>query len=309
VNEDGSATVAAPTPEMGQGSRTVMRRIAAEILGLAPDMVQMAPLDTDVLPFDDGAIASRSTFTVGRAVHDAAVKVREQLLALAAAHLEAAPADLALADGRVVVRGSGVGVGLGEVLRARLGRSGTLFAEAGVRVVGGRVTDNGAGHDVTASFWFLAAGAAEVEVDEETGKVRVLHYATAADVGRALDPHACEVQVRGSAVIGLGQALSEHLQAEAGQLVNASFSDYRIPSVRDLPGTLDVILVEVPHRDGPFGAKGVGEVAVTPVAAAIASAVRAAIGAPIRDLPLTPERVLRALREQRALRALREAAP
>ena len=116
-------------------------------------------------------------------------------------------------------------------------------------------------------------------------------------MGRALHPHNCEMQVRGGAVIGLGQALCEELVAESGQLVNGSFSDYRIPSFRDLPAALDVILVETPHRDGPFGAKGVGEVAVTPVAAAIASAVRAAIGVPIRELPLTPERVLRALRE------------
>jgi CO/xanthine dehydrogenase Mo-binding subunit len=134
-------------------------------------------------------------------------------------------------------------------------------------------------------------------VDEETGKVRVLRYVTAADVGRALNPGACETQVRGGAVIGLGQALGEQVHSEDGQLVNASFSDYRIPSLRDLPGALEVVLVETPHRAGPFGAKGVGEVAVTPVAAAVASAVREAIGVPVRELPLTPERVLRALRE------------
>jgi carbon-monoxide dehydrogenase large subunit len=146
----------------------------------------------------------------------------------------------------------------------------------------------------------MAAGAAEVEVDEETGKVRVLRYATAADVGRALNPHNCASQIRGSAVIGLGQALGEHLQAESGQLLNASFSDYRIPTFRDVPAALDVDLVEVPHPDGPFGAKGVGEVAVTPVAAAVAAAVRNALGVAIRELPLTPERVLRALRERPA---------
>lgn len=300
LHEDGSATVATPTPEIGQGARTVARQIAAEVLALGPEQVAVAPLDTDAVPFDDGAIASRSTFAVGRAVHDAAVRVRDRLLALAAAHLEADPRDLVLDAGRVGVRGAETGIGVPELLRAAVGRGGTLAAEIEHRVVGGRVTENGHAHDVTASFWFLAAGAAEVEVDEETGKIRVLHYATAADVGRALNPHACTVQVRGGAVIGLGQALGEHLQAEAGQLLNASFSDYRIPSLRDLPARLDVDLVEVPHRDGPFGAKGVGEVAVTPVAAAIAAAVRDALGVAIRELPLTPERVLRALREARA---------
>jgi CO/xanthine dehydrogenase Mo-binding subunit len=296
LNEDGSATVAAPTPEMGQGARTVMRQIAAEVLTLAPDCVSLAAVDTDVLPYDDGAVSSRSTFAAGRAVRDAAVRVREQLLALAAEHLEADTRDLVLEGGCLGVRGAGPRIAIGELMRARLGRRGTLFAESVVTVFGGRVTEAGGGHDVTASFWFLAAGAADVEVDEETGKVHILRYATAADVGRALHPHNCEMQVRGGAVIGLGQALCEELVAESGQLVNGSFSEYRIPSFRDLPAALDVILVETPHRDGPFGAKGVGEVAVTPVAAAIASAVRAAIGAPIRDLPLTPERVLRALR-------------
>jgi CO/xanthine dehydrogenase Mo-binding subunit len=296
MNEDGSVIVAAPTPEIGQGTRTVMRQIAAEVLALSPERVHLAPIDTDVLPFDDGAIASRSTFAVGRAVHDAALEIRERLLALAAAHLEADPRDLILEPGRVVVRGTGRGVAVPELLRARLGRGATILADAERRVPGGPATEDGRAYEITASFWFLAAGAADVEVDEETGKVTVLRYATAADVGRALNPHTCAVQVRGSAVIGLGQALGEHLQAESGQLLNASFSDYRIPTFRDVPAALDVDLIEVPHPDGPFGAKGVGEVAVTPVAAAVAAAVRDALGVAIRELPLTPERVLQALR-------------
>jgi CO/xanthine dehydrogenase Mo-binding subunit len=300
MNEDGSVTVAAPTPEIGQGTRTIVRQIAAEVLALPAAQVHLAPIDTDGLPFDDGAIASRSTFAVGRAVHDAAVKVRERVLALAAEHLEADARDLVLEEGRVAVRGTGRGVDVAELLRARLGRGATILADAERRVFGGPTTENGRRHEVTASFWFQAAGAADVEVDEETGKVRVLRYATAADVGRALNPHNCAVQIRGSAVIGLGQALGEHLQSESGQLLNASFSDYRIPTVRDVPAALDVDLVEVPHPDGPFGAKGVGEVAVTPVAAAVAAAVRDALGVAIRELPLTPERVLGALRERPA---------
>jgi CO/xanthine dehydrogenase Mo-binding subunit len=277
-----------------------VRQIAAEVLALPAAQVHLAPIDTDGLPFDDGAIASRSTFAVGRAVHDAAVKVRERVLALAAEHLEADARDLVLEEGRVAVRGTGRGVDVAELLRARLGRGATILADAERRVFGGPTTENGRRHEVTASFWFQAAGAADVEVDEETGKVRVLRYATAADVGRALNPHNCAVQIRGSAVIGLGQALGEHLQSESGQLLNASFSDYRIPTVRDVPAALDVDLVEVPHPDGPFGAKGVGEVAVTPVAAAVAAAVRDALGVAIRELPLTPERVLGALRERPA---------
>lgn len=170
------------------------------------------------------------------------------------------------------------------------------MGEARVRTFGGHVRGDQGDYEVTASFWFLAAGAADVEVDEETGKVRVLHYVTAADVGRAINPHNCEMQVRGSAVMGLGQALSEHLVLEGGQIVNGSFSDYRIPAFRDLPAALDVILVEVPHREGPFGAKGVGEVAVAPVLPAVGNAVRAATGVQLRDLPLTPENILRALK-------------
>jgi CO/xanthine dehydrogenase Mo-binding subunit len=299
MSEDGSVTVGAPTPEIGQGARTVVQQVAAEVLQVSARQVHLAPVDTDVLPFDDGAVASRSTFAVGRAVLDAALKVRDRLLALGATHLEADARDLVLEPGRVVVRGSGRGVAVPDLLRVRLGRGATILAESERRVPGGPTTEDGRTFEVTASFWFLAAGAAEVEVDEETGKVRVLRYATAADVGRALNPHNCAAQIRGSAVIGLGQALGEDLQAESGQLVNASFSDYRIPTFRDVP-PIDVDLVEVPHPDGPFGAKGVGEVAVTPVAAAVAAAVRDALGVAIRELPLTPERVLDALRARPA---------
>ncbi len=309
LNEDGSAVVMAPTPEIGQGSRTVMRQIAAEVLGLPAERVHMAPLDTDVLPFDDGAISSRSTFAVGRAVHDAAGEVRRQLLELAADHLEAASADLVLRRGRIEVAGSGVGVDIAALMRARLGRSGTLTGQAVVRVAGGRAGEGAAAHDVTASFWFLAAAAAEVAVDEETGKVRVERYVTAADVGRAINPRACRTQIRGAALLGLGQALTEELHLEAGQIINGSFSDYRIPTFRDVPGALDVILVEVPHDRGPFGAKGVGEVAVAPAAAAVANAVRAATGVHLRDLPLTPERVLRALAAGTRARPLMSAGP
>lgn len=299
VNEDGSVTVAAPTPEMGQGSRTVMRQIAAAVLTVPLERVHMAPVDTDVMPFDDGAISSRSTFSVGRAVHAAAEHVRDQLLDMAGRHLEASVPDLVLEGEKIGVKGADAAVSIAELMRAHMGRSGTILGEGRVRSFGGRVNDdNGDAYEVSASFWFLAAGAAEVEVDEETGKVTVVHYATAADVGRALNRLNCESQVRGSAVIGLGQTLSEALRVEDGQIVNASFSDYHIPAFGDLPPKLDVILVEIPHRDGPFGAKGVGEVAVAPVAAAVANAVRAATGVQLKEIPLHPEAVLRALRQQ-----------
>jgi CO/xanthine dehydrogenase Mo-binding subunit len=297
VNEDGSVMVAAPTPEMGQGSRTVMRQIAAAVLTVPLERVHMAPVDTDGLPFDDGAISSRSTFSVGRAVQDAAENVRQQLLDMAARHLEASAADLVLEAGAIRVKGAPPAMEIPDLMRAQMGRSGTVHGEARVRTFGGRVEENGEAYEVSACFWFIAAGAAEVEVDEETGKVTIRKYATASDVGHALNRSTCESQIRGAAVIGLGQTLSEALRIEDGQIVNASFSDYRIPAFGDLPRQLDVVIVEVPHRDGPFGAKGVGEVAVAPAAAAVGNAIRAATGVRITAPPFHPEVVLRALRE------------
>jgi len=152
------------------------------------------------------------------------------------------------------------------------------------------------GEHQTSAFWFAGAGAAEVEVDRETGLVRVLRYAAVVDVGKPINPVHCEQQLRGAAIFGIGQALLEQMVYQDGLLINPNFLDYNLPRFLDVPKELIAVLVEHPHAEGPHGAKGIGETAIIPVAPAIANAVEDAVGARVNELPITPERVLRALR-------------
>ena len=146
-------------------------------------------------------------------------------------------------------------------------------------------------------------GAAEVEVDKESGLVRVLHYVAGADVGKALNPLACQQQLRGAAITGLGQALLEELVYEEGLLINPNFFDYNLPRFLDLPEKMTTVIVERPNPKGPYGAKGVGETGLIPVAPAIANAIEDALGVRIKELPITPEKVFQALQEKEAREA------
>ena len=148
-------------------------------------------------------------------------------------------------------------------------------------------------------FWFPSASAAEVEVDTETGRVQVIKFLSVGDVGVAINPMHCEQQLLGSAATHLGLTLFEEMVFEEGQLLNGSLLDYQIASMKDMPGTFEPIIVEIPHESGPFGAKGVGETGTLTVSAAIANAIEDAIGVRIRDLPITPEKVLRQLAENK----------
>ena len=154
------------------------------------------------------------------------------------------------------------------------------------------------GEHVTSAFWFAGAGAAEVEVDRDTGQVRVVRYAIAADVGKALNPLFCEQQLRGGTITGVGLALMEQLVYQGGLLINPNFLDYNLPRFLDVPEEIIPILVERAHPEGPFGAKGLGETALIPAAPAIANAVEDAVGVRITELPITPEKVLLALRQK-----------
>ena len=147
-------------------------------------------------------------------------------------------------------------------------------------------------------FWFPSATSAEVEVDTETGKIRLLQFYSVGDTGTAINPRHCEQQLLGSAITHLGLTLFEEMIFDEGQLVNGSLLDYQVASFKDLPDSFRPIIVEVPHETGPFGAKGVGETGTLTVSAAIANAIHDATGVRIRDLPITPEKVLRALAEK-----------
>jgi CO/xanthine dehydrogenase Mo-binding subunit len=232
---------------------------------------------------------------MGRAAREAASQVRDQLREIAAEQLEAPAADIELAEGAAHVRGSpSRAVGLTDLFRARFGLPvGSLFGAFDFQTVGGLDRE---GKGVATAFFTVAAAAAEVQVDPRTGKVTVLRLVIANDVGRAINPRLCDRQNEGSMIMGVGTALFEELLFDNGQPINGSFLDYPIPSMRDHPAEFRSILVEEPHPDGPFGAKGSGEGPLPAVAPAIANAVAAALGgARIREMPLLPERVLAAL--------------
>ncbi|MBI2372245.1 MAG: xanthine dehydrogenase family protein molybdopterin-binding subunit, partial [Deltaproteobacteria bacterium] len=154
-------------------------------------------------------------------------------------------------------------------------------------------------------FWMYASQAAEVQVDEETGYVRVLHLSAAHDVGKAINPLACEGQIEGAIAMGVGYGLTENLVVdEKGAVVNPTLTNYLIPTVLEMPEVTPII-IEAPHREGPFGAKGLGEPGLAPTAPAIANAIYDAVGVRIHDLPITPEKVLKALQEKKAREGVR----
>lgn len=300
MNEDGSVVIFSGTVEIGQGARTVMGQIAAEGLALPYERVEVVLSDTDVTPYDQSTTSSRSTFSMGNAVHGVAQDIKQQLLALAAAQLEAAVEDLELRDGTVAVKGSpGRALAYADVIRGRFGAGlGALLGQSTFQTEGGKL-DPATGQGKASAFWFAAACGADVEVDVETGSVKIRKLSMAVDAGRAIHPLNCDMQNEGSMLMGLGTTLYEEMLFDNGQPTNPTFLDYGLPTFLEMPAAFQSILVETPHREGPFGAKGVGEVGLPAVAAAVGNAICDAIGVRITELPITPERVLRALAERR----------
>jgi xanthine dehydrogenase molybdenum-binding subunit len=282
VNDDGSIDVLSAACDLGTGVRTTLAQIAADAYGVPLEAVRVSEPDTATTPFDSGAFASRSLYRNGQAVQRAATQAREKLLAWAGELLEAAPADLELADGRVAVRGAPRrGIALPELLLKALFEGRDL---------------HGHGQAPPAAAPTSAAQFAEVEVDTETGQVRVLRLVAVQDVGRAINPTIVEGQIQGGAHQGLGYALSEALVVDpsTGAALTGSFMDYRLLTLADGP-LVEAIMVERPDPTGPFGAKGVGEPSIIITAPAIANAIRDATGATVTRLPMTPEVVHRAI--------------
>jgi len=290
LNEDGSATIYAGTVEMGQGSETTLAQIAGKELGVALEKIQVLGVDTDVVPYDLTTSSSRSTFHMGKAVQLAAQDIKNQLKQIVIQDYGIPAEQIEFSKGKI--RLPETALDYKEVLLKRFGmQGGTLVGQGQVKT---KVTDE-EGQKTTSAFWFLGAGAAEVQVDCETGKLKLLKYATAVDVGKAISPLGCRQQLAGAAITGMGQALFEEIVFDNGQLINPNFVDYVLPSPGDMPDIITPILVEIPHKDGPFGAKGIGETALIPVAPAIANAVFDAVGVRIRDLPIKAEKIFLAL--------------
>ncbi len=292
LDRDGRITVYSSTVEMGQGARTVLAQLAAAELGVSYNAVALADPDTDLTPFDNRTTSSRSTYMMGNAVAIAAAALRQRLVALAAARLEASPADLEVADGAVRVCGvPESAIGFGDLVSGSGEHE--LTATGDYRNEGGIDPDRGQG--IASSHWHQGAGAVEVEVDIETGKVEILRAHAAVYAGKVVNRQTAELQNEGNIVFGVGSALFEEIVYEGGQVSNPNLSDYLIPSFLDLPGNLSHELLE---REGA-AMHGLGETALPPIPAAVGNAVARATGRRVRALPLTPERVLRALSEDR----------
>ncbi len=291
---DGGVSVLVGTTEVGQGARTVMAQIAAEVLRLDPAQVVVRGTDTRYTPYDRSTGASRSTTVAGKAVERAAEEVLAAVLETAELALDTPRAELQVSGG--VVSSPGGSIGFAELVRRR-------FGTAGGELLGhGRVQpEAGSGSYAEGPvFWEVCVAAAEIELDRETGEVSVVATASAADVGRAINPLLVERQDQGATMQGVGNALFEEMRHnEDGLLLNDTLLDYRIPSFDDMPGSMTCLIVENEDGPGPFGAKGCGEGAFAAVTAAIATAVADA-GVMVRELPLTPERVWRQLRQQEA---------
>ena len=292
LGDDGSLDVLASSVDMGQGVRTSLALVAAAAMATAVDRVNVAGVDTDTTPYDQMTSASRSTFAMGGAVREAVASVRRQLTDLAAELLEAAPDDLELVDGVVRVRGvPSRSLAYGDVIRRS--RVGNLVGEGRYRRLGG--LDPVTGQGVGSVHWTPGVGAAEVEVDLETGAVEVLRYHAGTYAGTVVDRVGADLQIDGCVAFGVGQALFEHLVFDGGQLANASLADYLVAGLRDLPRETTSTILE---DDDPHEIHGMGEAALPPVMPAIANAVARATGVDVRTLPLTPESVLRGLRER-----------
>ncbi len=299
---DGSVIVFAGTSDMGQGARTVFAQVAGDELGAPLDAVTVVMGDTAVVPYDQQTSASRSTVLMGNSVLAACREVQAKVRAMAARVHGVDEAAITVEHG--VVRLPGRELPIRDVVAAGLGR------------LGGEVVGNGEmrkdadpGHPLQGApaFFEFNCTAIEAAVDEETGDVTIVRHVTVSDVGKAINPLQVRMQDEGAAIQGLGHTLMEHyIYDERGRVRNLGAIDYRIPTSMDLPLELHSEAVENADGPGPYGSKGMSEGALLCVAPAVAAAVRDACGAVIRDLPLSPERVWRALRERDAARAGRE---
>jgi len=292
LDDDGSLTLLTSTTEIGQGSRTVLAQIAADAAGVPLEAVEVPYPDTDLTPWDQTTSSSRSTLMMGGAIELAGEALRQQLVELAAELLEAPTEVLTAADGHVwPEERRDRGLTYGDVLK-RSGRR-QLSAEAQNASPGGLDPESGQGI-VTPHFFHAAAGA-EVEVDLETGKIKVLDLHVETYAGRVVNPVLAALQAEGNVTFGIGQALFEEIELDAGQIVNASLADYTIPSLEDMPEQWTVAFGEDPSGDGRI--HGLGETGAPAVPAAIGNALHAATGVRVTSLPLTPEKVLLALDE------------
>jgi 4-hydroxybenzoyl-CoA reductase alpha subunit len=298
VDDYGRVTVITGSTDMGQGSDTIIAQIVAEEMGVPVDNITVVNTDTAITPWDVGAHASRTTFIAGNSARLAAADAKGQILEAAAQAYKQKVENLDMRAGQIFVKSDPEeGIPYAKAIRAKHFRpNGDVILARGWYEPPTEKQDKEFRGNISAAYAF-AAQAAEVEVDTETGEVKVLKIAAAHDVGRAINPMAVEGQIEGGVSMGLGYGLNEELVLEKGKMLNPNFADYALPTALDMP-PIDPIIVETIDPEGPFGAKGVAEPANNPTAPAIANAVYDAVGVRIKDLPITAEKVLKALKEK-----------
>lgn len=299
VNEDGRVIIHNSEADVGQGASTMLCQVVAHELDIPLSHVHIVAPDTDTTPWAIGTLASRVTIVAGNAAIVAARAARDKLVALAATMLQVEAGTLEVADGTVRVRGDAAR----KLTFAELGRNHIWrHGGEGLQVSGTwdakTVQFDKDIHGNVAPAYSFAAQAVEVEVDTETGQVKVIDSFVSDDCGKAFNPQAVHGQSNGAAAQAMGWALYEQLQLDEGRIVNGNFADYTMPTADALP-ELRSGIVESIDPNGPYGAKGASECAILPGAAAIANAVFDAVGVRITDLPITPEKVLAALRARR----------
>jgi CO/xanthine dehydrogenase Mo-binding subunit len=283
--------VLAGSTEVGQGTRTVLSQIAAEELDIPVEHVTMHGTNTNSTPFDRSTGASRSTTVMGNAVKSAARDLRKQIIDAAAEVLHTVPETIKLAGGEASCGDKRFSYGKIVAL---------YFGMPGGELIGRGYIRPGAGMDTQLPvFWETGMGGVDLSVDTEIGSLKINKYISIADVGMAINPAQCEAQDEGAAIQGLGHTMFEAMLYDNGQLLNPNLIDYRVPFITDLPAVFESHLVENRDGPGPYGAKGMGESGIVSIAPAIGNAIARATGVRIRELPLTPERVWRALRNAR----------
>jgi CO/xanthine dehydrogenase Mo-binding subunit len=317
--------------EMGQGLHAVLKAAVAEAVGVSPEKVHINPTDTCTCPWDVGTHASRGAFMAGNASLLAAEKLRRRIFELAE---DVFPEEIRknlenfkkknpdftppnydfskesrrdrfeLKDGHLFLKGAPpepwMRLDLGRFLRAiHFRNQGQMLTAEAFYDPPNELPDFEKGYGNISSTYVFGTQGAEVEVDTETGEVKVLHIAAAHEVGKVLNPEGLKGQIYGALAQGIGYALYEELQTQEGRILNPNFRDYKIPTIQEMDFLIDLDFIEIPDEFGPFGAKGIAEPGLVPTAPAIANAVYDAVGVRIRDLPITPEKVLATLKKLR----------
>jgi CO/xanthine dehydrogenase Mo-binding subunit len=305
VKPDGRIDVFAGTADIGNGSKTIQSQIVAETIGVPYDWVTYDNSNTDSSPMCTGTFASRATFVAGNAVLKAALAVRQKVLEIASKELEIDPSDLEVVDGEVLAKGAPQKkISVSDVAAAATWTYGELITGVGAHLNPyATIVDPETGEvdlppHAAISY---ASCAAEVEVDDETGEVRVERLWQCFDVGRAINPLLVEGQIEGGAMMGLGLAVLEECYPYYPSVDHrgAEFGAYLAPGIKGMP-KVDTLIIENPSEGGPYGAKGISEMANNPQPPAIVAAVYDAVGVWITELPVTPERILRALDRKRS---------